>query len=53
MRLPLDSGDGEAKAVEWLDASWLGQPATPMVMSASAVYMGRRGWGLVRMGEAR
>jgi len=53
MRLPLDSGDGAAKGAEWLDASWLGEPVTPMVMSASAIYMGRTGWGLVRMGEAR
>ena len=58
MRLSLDVGDTPrkpvpAKPAEWFDASWLGKPATGMVMSGSALYMGRTGWGLVRMGGAK
>lgn len=35
------------------DDKWLGECATPMVLSGSAVYMGRAGWGLVRLGEPK
>jgi hypothetical protein len=38
---------------EWMDASWLGRPATPMVLSGASVFMGRTGWGLVCLGEAK
>ncbi len=38
---------------EWMDASWLGRPVTPMVLCGGCVYMGRGGWGLVCLGEAR
>jgi len=56
MKLAIPTGaDGEAapEPVEWLDASALGEAASPMVLCGSGVYMARTGWGLVRMGEAR
>jgi len=57
MKLPLAAGDADANTppapVEWFDASWLGRPVTPMVMSGTNVYIGRAGWGLVRLGEGK
>ncbi len=35
------------------DDKWLGECSTPMVLSGPAVYMGRTGWGLVRLGEPK
>jgi outer membrane protein assembly factor BamB len=45
--------DGEVgDPVVWADTSWLGRPTTPMVLSASNVYAGMAGWGLVRLGAS-
>jgi len=57
MKLPFSDGAGgddtdPPKPTEWFDASWLGRPTTPMVLRGSTVYVGRQGWGLVRLGEA-
>ncbi|HUS93160.1 MAG TPA: PQQ-binding-like beta-propeller repeat protein [Phycisphaerae bacterium] len=65
MKLALASAEGDASGegggegrqapqpVEWLDASWLGEPITPMVLGGANVFLGRRGWGLVCLGEAQ
>lgn len=44
-------GKGEAK--QWLDTSWLGKPATSLVLYRGGIYQGRTGWGIVRLGAAR
>jgi nucleoid-associated protein YgaU len=41
------------KPTEWFDASWLGEPATPMILGGAGLYMGRSGWGLVCLGEGK
>jgi len=46
-------GEGTPRPEEWADASWLGPAASPMVLSGTAVYVGRAGWGLVCLGEDR
>ena len=46
-------GEGAPQPEQWADASWLGPAASPMVLSGTAVYVGRAGWGLVCLGEDR
>ena len=46
-------GDAGAEPSGWVDTSWLGSPATPMVLCDSNVYLGMAGWGLVRLGTSR
>ena len=43
------------KASVWFanEDKWLGEAATPMVLSGTGVYVGRVGWGLVRLGEPK
>ncbi|MGD0899326.1 MAG: PQQ-binding-like beta-propeller repeat protein [Thermoguttaceae bacterium] len=49
-RLPLDKPDAEPS--RWADLSWLGEPVTAMVYYRNCLYLGMKGWGLVRFGDA-
>lgn len=51
MRLALD--DKSAAPTQWVDASWLGTPAGPMILIDGRIYMGRAGWGMTRFGPGR
>ncbi len=42
-----------AKPEPWQDISWLGEPAGPMVLAGSRVYIPMAGWGLVCFGAGR
>jgi outer membrane protein assembly factor BamB len=37
---------------QWAETGWLGPPTTSPVVDRGQLYMGRRGWGLVRFGAA-
>ncbi len=49
----LDLEAEDAKATPWVDTSWLGRPAGPMLLVGSRVYQPRTGWGLVCFGACR
>jgi len=49
----LDLARPAVKPTQWLDTSWLGEAATPMVLSRGNVYLGIAGWGLVRAGRGQ
>ncbi len=51
--LRLDLSVQGAKAIEWVETSWFGAPTGPMVVAESAVWVGMKGWGLMRFGAAR
>lgn len=44
---------GDAMPTAWAETDWLGVPATSPIVNQGQVYMGRRGWGLVRFGAAQ
>jgi hypothetical protein len=48
-----DPEDPENQPVQWVDTSWLGRPASSMVLKDSNIYLGMAGWGLVRLGGSR
>ena len=48
-RLDLSAPDTDSS--RWADLSWLGEPVTPMVYYRECLYLGIRGWGLVRFGN--
>jgi len=48
-----DPEDPGNQPVQWVDTSWLGRPASPMVLKDSGIYLGMAGWGLVRLGGSR
>ncbi|QDU93848.1 outer membrane protein assembly factor BamB family protein [Lignipirellula cremea] len=54
LRLPLETptGDAAGKPTPWVDSSWVGPPAGPLVLHRGAVYQPRQGWGLVRWDAA-
>jgi outer membrane protein assembly factor BamB len=47
----LDLSEPDAEPSRWADLSWLGEPVTPMVYYRECLYVGIRGWGLVRFGD--
>jgi hypothetical protein len=51
MQLATDQLD--APPAPWADTSWLGPPATPLVLHRSKLYAGLGGWGLVCFGASR
>jgi hypothetical protein len=51
MRLSLDSEKEQPR--EWMDISWLGEITAPAIVHDSNIYLGMRGWGLVRLGKSQ
>jgi len=47
----LDLSVHDAEPSRWADLSWLGEPVTAMVYYRECLYLGIRGWGLVRFGD--
>jgi len=43
---------GDDPPTPWTDTSWLGKPASPLVLHRGHVYQAREGWGLVRFGKS-
>jgi hypothetical protein len=47
------SPTGDVPPTVWAETDWLGVPATSPIVHQGQLYMGRRGWGLVRFGAAQ